>query len=302
MKTKLLKYAVKNILRNKFLSLSTILVLSLLMFFVNILAVVHDLSFWVIDKINEKLTISLYLKDWITDKSSWVIDLKSKISNFSSEIKVDYISKEEALRDFLEKSWSDFNSVLQWENPLPWVLKISNIDIEEHDKINEIVSNKTSILDGRTTPNTKQVDYKGQFNTIKTITPALQNFQIWIYILIAIFIFSIWIIIYSIISNFIFFFKDEIYITNLVWWARNFVYWPFMIQGAIYSVLALTLWQIIFFLMLNNIDYLFIDKSTSFVKLINTNFVLLFLLELVVFSLLGASSGYFSSRKYIKTL
>lgn len=302
MKTKLLKYAVKNILRNKFLSLSTILVLSLLMFFVNILAVVHDLSFWVIDKINEKLTISLYLKDWITDKSSWVIDLKSKISNFSSEIKVDYISKEEALRDFLEKSWSDFNSVLQWENPLPWVLKISNIDIEEHDKINEIVSNKTSILDGRTTPNTKQADYKGQFNTIKTITPVLQNFQIWIYILIWIFIFSIWIIIYSIISNFIFFFKDEIYITNLVWGAKNFVYWPFMIQGVIYSVLALILWQIIFFLMLNNIDYLFIDKSTSFVKLINTNFVLLFLLELVVFSLLGAFSGYFSSRKYIKTL
>lgn len=298
MKAKLLKYAIKNILRNKFLSLSTVLVLSLLMFFVNILAVVHNVSFWVIDKINSKLTISLYLKDNITDKSSGVIDLKNKIKKLSDEIDIEYISKDDALKSLLEKSPNDFWAILEWENPLPWVLELSNIWVEEHSKINEIINQKLEILEW----SKQEWWHQGQFDTIKTITPILQNFQIWIYIFLWVFIFSIWVIIYSIISNFIFFFKDEIYITNLVWWGRNFVYWPFMLQGAIYAILALILWEIIFYLFINNIDALFIDAGANFIKINNSYYILLFLWEVLVFSLLWAISWYFSSRKYIKTL
>ncbi|MCT4617496.1 MAG: permease-like cell division protein FtsX [Candidatus Gracilibacteria bacterium] len=298
MKAKLLKYAIKNILRNKFLSLSTVLVLSLLMFFVNILAVVHNVSFGVIDKINSKLTISLYLKDNITDKSSGVIDLKNKIKKLSDEIDIEYISKDDALKSLLEKSPNDFGAILEGENPLPGVLELSNIGVEEHSKINEIINQKLEILEG----SKQEGGHQGQFDTIKTITPILQNFQIGIYIFLGVFIFSIGVIIYSIISNFIFFFKDEIYITNLVGGGRNFVYGPFMLQGAIYAILALILGEIIFYLFINNIDALFIDAGANFIKINNSYYILLFLGEVLVFSLLGAISGYFSSRKYIKTL
>ena len=61
--TRIFKYSVKNIFRNKFLSLSSILVLTLLMFFINILFVVHDVSLNLIGNINSKLSISLYLND-----------------------------------------------------------------------------------------------------------------------------------------------------------------------------------------------------------------------------------------------
>ena len=57
------KYSVKNILRNKFLSISSVLVLTLLMFFINILIILHDVSFKLIDIVNSKMTISLYLED-----------------------------------------------------------------------------------------------------------------------------------------------------------------------------------------------------------------------------------------------
>jgi cell division protein FtsX len=57
------KYAVKNTLRNKFLSLSSVLVLTLLMFFINILVLLHDVSHTIIEGINSKMSISLYLKD-----------------------------------------------------------------------------------------------------------------------------------------------------------------------------------------------------------------------------------------------
>jgi cell division protein FtsX len=63
MLSRLCKYGVKNILRNKFLSISSVLVLSLLMFFINILMILHNLSNHLIESVNSKLTISLYLKD-----------------------------------------------------------------------------------------------------------------------------------------------------------------------------------------------------------------------------------------------
>ena len=63
MLTRIAKYSLKNILRNKFLSFSSILVLTLLMFFINILVILHDVSFKLIDSINSKMTISLYLQE-----------------------------------------------------------------------------------------------------------------------------------------------------------------------------------------------------------------------------------------------
>jgi len=72
---KIIKYAIKNILRNKFLSVSSILVLTLLMFFINVLFVLHEVSFKLIDSINSKLTISLYLKDTYDKNSLEVVGL-----------------------------------------------------------------------------------------------------------------------------------------------------------------------------------------------------------------------------------
>ncbi|MBT6778732.1 hypothetical protein HOA93_02970 [bacterium] len=79
MLTRIAKYSAKNILRNKFLSLSSILVLTLLMFFINILVILHDVSIKLISSINSKLTISLYLEDGYDRNSVEIIDLINDI-------------------------------------------------------------------------------------------------------------------------------------------------------------------------------------------------------------------------------
>jgi hypothetical protein len=53
----------------------------------------------------------------------------------------------------------------------------------------------------------------------------LKTLWIWLYVIIAVFVFAIAIITYSIIWNFIYYYKDEIYITKLVWWSKSFIYW-----------------------------------------------------------------------------
>jgi len=85
MLTRIAKYSLKNIMRNKFLSFSSILVLTLLMFFINILIILHDVSFKLIDSINSKMTISLYLKDGYDKNSIEVIDLINDIKKIDSD-------------------------------------------------------------------------------------------------------------------------------------------------------------------------------------------------------------------------
>jgi cell division transport system permease protein len=84
MLTRIAKYSAKNILRNKFLSFSSVLVLTLLMFFINTLVILHDVSFKLIDNINSKLTIALYLEDGYNKNSIEVIDMIEDIRKIDS--------------------------------------------------------------------------------------------------------------------------------------------------------------------------------------------------------------------------
>jgi len=72
--SRIFNYSIKNIFRNKFLSISSILVLTLLVFFINLLLVIQNISFKLIDTVNEKMTISLYLQDEY-DKNSEPVTL-----------------------------------------------------------------------------------------------------------------------------------------------------------------------------------------------------------------------------------
>ena len=94
---RLLKYSVKNILRNKFLSISSVLVLTLLMFFINILLVLHDVSSTLISSVNSKLSISLYLAEDYDQNSIEVIDLIKDIKDTIPAIDLTYKTKDEVL-------------------------------------------------------------------------------------------------------------------------------------------------------------------------------------------------------------
>jgi cell division protein FtsX len=100
---RILKYSIKNILRNKFLSISSILVLMLLMFFINILLVLHNVSFKLIDSINSKLSISLYLRENFDKNSLEVIDLMNSLQSVSKSVHTDYKSKETLLEELKQK-------------------------------------------------------------------------------------------------------------------------------------------------------------------------------------------------------
>ena len=293
MLTRIAKYSVKNILRNKFLSISSVLVLTLLMFFINILVVLHDVSFKLIDSINSKMTISLYLDDKYDKNSIEVIDLIDDIKKLDWNIKVDYKTKEDTLDDIrLKEPW--LVKILEKSNPLPDTIILANIKLNKYVDLNRIIENKLYLLEKSEDNKDYFANYTAQYNRITSIIKVLDILQVWLYTIIWIFLVSISIIIYSIIWNFIYYYRDEIYITRLVWWSKKFIYWPFVIQWSLYSFFAFLLSYIIFVIILDNVNKTFSDLYVF-------NFESsIFILEMFVFVLIWWFAWYLSSKKYLR--
>ena len=82
------------------------------------------MSIKLIDGINDKLTISLYLKDEYNKNSVEVIDLINDIKTYSKDIQVQYKTKEQALDEIRTRD-PDLVNILERTNPLPETIILS---------------------------------------------------------------------------------------------------------------------------------------------------------------------------------
>ncbi len=295
---RLFKYATKNILRNSFLSASSVLILTLLMFFINILIVMHDVSFRLIEWINEKLTISLYLDEEYDRNSVEVIDLQSDIDTAIPGIEVTYKTKDEVLEEIRERD-PELVRILERQNPLPETITIEDIPLKQYGVLNKIIENKLFVLsDSEEFGEEYFSTYSRQFERINKVISVLDMLQIGLYIVIVTFVVSIAIIVYSIIGNFIYYYRDEIYITRLVWGSKVFIYGPFSLQGMMYVALAFIFSTIFFILFLQNIQIVFELGDINEVYTGDLPFVLM--IEALVFLFIGWLSWFLSSRRYIR--
>lgn len=290
------KYSIKNILRNKFLTISTILVLTLLMFFINVLQILEWVSVKIISEINAKLNFSLYLKDWITKDSVEVSTLEKNIKEIDKDIVFDYKTKDKILLEMTQKD-PELTKILEsWDNPFPETIILSNIAIVDYSKVNKAIENQISMFLNNDIEKDYFANYKTQYERINQVTYVLDLLNYWIKYIIIIFFVSIAIITYSVVSNFIYYYKDEIYITRLVWWAKSFIYGPFILQWIIYSIISFFISLSLFYILLRNLNSVF---WKYYVFEVQTN---LASLELLIFIFIGWLSWYLSSRKYLKNL
>lgn len=290
---RILKYSVKNIFRNKFLSISSVLVLTLLMFFINILVLLDDISYELIDWINSKLTISLYL-DWKYSKTSLeVTDLMEDVKKLWTNVDVEYKTKDDILNEIRLKE-PNLVKILERSNPLPDTIVLSNIGLSDYKKINTIIESRLYLLVNEEGEKDYFANYTTQYKKIENVISVLDILKMWLDVIIIIFLISIAIIIYSVIGNFIYYYRDEIYITKLVWGSNRFIYWPFVFQWMIYSFLAFLINLIIFVILLNNLNNLF-----GHLYVFSFSNMILFI-EMLLFVGIWWISWFFSSKRYLR--
>jgi cell division transport system permease protein len=297
----LIRYAIRNILRNIWLSVSSLLIIGLLVFFVHILLLVIFSTDRFITSINDRISININLQDGYDNSQIRSIEFLSGVTTSFSGVQVDYISREDALTLLTTRN-PDLATLIERDaNPLPNSIRLSNIDISVYSSLNVYIGRFRDILQyDKGSLDKKLLDYRSQYDRIASVVEMLHILQIAVYILLGLFVFTVAIVIYMVIHNFVFFLQDEVRIIELVGGRPSFIYGPFVIQGMLYAMIATAIATTLFIglIALIRSQSLFAD-FVPFLSDFASLFTSYAWVSVPLFALLGALSAFLASWKYI---
>jgi len=296
---RVIKFSLQDIARNIWLSIITVVIITLALFSVNLLLAVKILTSATVSAVKEKVDISLYLKSDAPENLT--LALKSQIENLDSVKQVDYVSKQAAMESFREKHKNNpeiLQALLELgKNPLSPSLIIKPKDINNYDEL--IVGlNKidNGIIESRNFDDHKAILAK--INNIAEKANEAGLFVSSLFVVITI------LVVYNAVRVAIFTHKREIGIMKLVGASTWFIRAPYLISAMIYALLGVIMIVIIIYPFLSLIQpYLatfFSGFEVNLSDYFNSNFLLIFGLEFLVASLVNVLASLVAVGKYSK--
>ncbi|MBN1617996.1 hypothetical protein JW887_01475 [Candidatus Dojkabacteria bacterium] len=296
----------KNILRNKWLSLATIIVVTITFTIATLFLALTVISSRTISVFEQKAPIIIYFENDTEEKL--IQDVKKQIEDTGLVSEVDYLDKEQALERY--KSYYDEYPTLvessTTEDVLPTLLvkpkSIENMP-ELSDICNDIKSNTSEIND--------IWYFKDVVDTLRGISKVIKIGGA--ILVVSLSLMSIVLILIAIGFN-INSHRKEIEVMNLIGSTDFYIKIPFLLEGMFYGISGsliavitiLVLWYGSIFLMRDNnlfvlVSGLFTDIQMTYLKEFNIIFLLtLILSEILAGSLIGFLSSQLAIRKYLK--
>ncbi|MCH7552015.1 hypothetical protein IIC44_00285 [Patescibacteria group bacterium] len=284
--------------RDKSSSSAALFVMVIVMSVATTLFFLQGAASFMIASLEESVDISTYLKNTATLEE--VALLKEELESLPEVKEVTYVSREEALKSFVELHKQD-EVILEsleivGQNPLLASLNIKAFSARQYIAISEFLENKplASII--------SDVDYFDRapvINRLSTLTAGIQS---------AVFLVTLFaglvaiLVVFNTIRLTIYGSRDEIEIMRLVGASNWFIRSPFIIQGVIVGVLATLITTLLFFPLT-----LFVGiKLQTFAPGFNLfsyfadNLLLIVSLQLLTGIGLGVISSLLALRRYLK--
>ncbi len=300
---RIIKAGMQNFVRNATLAIAAMAVIVITLTII-LFSVVANATFAnTISQLTDKIDISVYLTDDITDKQrEELIKNVGVISNVKS---VSFKSKEQALADYQRDNQNDLDLLLaisQTDNPLPASLQIKPKDPNkiqeiqnylERSDVKALQSYKTSYSDDRK-------------EAIDKISQATRFFRQAGIAGVVIFALVSMLIIFNTIRMAIFNRRDELTIMRLLGASTWFIRGPFVVETMLYglvaAVISVTLLNVVFSVAssafeassLGLLDITFANEY--FTK----HFWLILTMQLLIGILIGAVSSIVATRRYLK--
>lgn len=289
----------QNFRRNGWLSFATVSILTLSLFIVSLSALLGTTTHFILQNMREKVSINVSFNPDITETQ--ILEIRDELAKYKKEIaSVEYISRQQALDDFLGESGDD--PVIKQaideigENPLLASLVIKAVQPEDYELIvNQIQSSnfQSSISRINYAKNRKI------FDRLEIISNTTERGGI---ILGLMFIFIAILITFNTIRITIYSHRQEFEIMRLVGASNTYVRMPFVFEGILYGLAA----ALITILLLFIVAYYISPLTQGAVP--QGNFMGLYLsyfwMVLGGLVLLGTSLGVLSSaiaiRRYLK--
>lgn len=295
---RVIKTGVTNFWRNGWLTLSTIVVISLTLFTVGILFLVNvaaDRAFRVLE---EKVDISAYFK--IETPESQILKIKSELEELIEVKSIEYVSREKALARFKEEHRENPLIMRSLEelgtNPLQASLNIKAFSPEAYPVIDSFLTSVAfrDFID--------KVNYKKNEKVITRIygiTSMLKNGGLLLSSVLALVTI---LVTFNAMRLSVYTHRKEIEIMRLVGAANWYIRWPFIIEGALAGVFGgllalLLLWPAVSFASPKVAGFL---EGFSLLSYFSTHFFSFLGLEILVGVGLTVIGSMIAIRKYLK--
>jgi len=276
--------------RNLYMSITTTVMMGLILFIFNVIWSLNVLAQTSLDQLETKVDLILYVND--STSLYDITDMKNTLDSLPEVIEVDYTSKEEALQSFLEQ-YPDKEALFTnygLENPLPANFRIVTDSPSDHDSVLTYVEASpygAYLLEVESASENQEIVER--LVDMRDFTQTLVIGVIFAFVLGSLFM------IMNAVHLSIFTRKTEIQIMQLVGAHPSMIRFPFLFEGALYSVLA-----VLFSFALLTL-FVIGTNLTSFLNLENSLQPLIFLgAELLVSLLIGLLSSLLAINFYLK--
>jgi len=236
---RIFRSGVQNFFRNGFVTLSSILIMTVTLFIIGAIIFLGGFFNYTLDKIKDKVDVNVYFVT--TAPEADILIVQKSLEGLPEVDSVVYVSRDQALADFKEKHSGDTLTLQALteigDNPLGASLNIKAKDPSQYEGIAEFLKgnnllskNGASIID--------KVNYYQNKVTIDRLTSIIKSANVLGLWLIAIFVFISILITLNTIRLTIFMAKDEISVMRLVGASGRYVKGPFIVSGFLCGVIS----------------------------------------------------------------
>jgi cell division transport system permease protein len=290
-----------NFKRGGVVSWAAVLVVTITLSVITFIILLQAVLYFSLDQIKDKVDVTIYFTTGATETQ--ILDLKSSLGKLPEVAQVTYTSREEALQLFRDRHENDYPTIQALdeigENPLGAYLNIKAKEVSQYESIanfmksdNVLVPGEASIID--------KVNYHQNKLIIDKLNTIISGAQKLGFLITLILVFISIVVTFNTIRLAIFISKEEIGVMRLVGASKMHVRGPFMVEGAIYGIIATIITAVLFF----PITVWFGSRMTDFLG-INlydyylSSFLQIFVILLLSGVILGVISSFLAIRKYL---
>jgi cell division transport system permease protein len=222
--------------RNGFVSLSSVLIITLTLFALGAIVFAGALLNSSLTEIKSKVDVNVYFVP--TAKEEDILSLKNKLESLPEVAKVEYVSSEKALENFKQRHVNDQITLQALDelggNPLGAILNIRAKETSQYEGIAKFLDSES----GENGTFIDKVNYYQNKTAIDTLTHMINGgTKIALGITFILVLVSI-LIAFNTIRLAIYIAREEISVMRLVGASNRFVRGPFIISGVMYGIVS----------------------------------------------------------------
>lgn len=296
--SRIVQYGYKNFRRNVWLSVATVIVMSMALLVFLSLIIFNVITGRAVSSIQDKIDISVYFKTNVSEDE--ILSVKQSLQGLSEVKGVDYVSRDQALEIFKSKHQGDQNITQAIDelgsNPLEASLNIKAKKPDQYAAIADYLDSPA--LSGYI----DTISYAKNQVVIERLNKIIEAVSRGGFVLTIVLALVAGLIVFNTIRLAIYSDRDEISVMRLVGASNSLVRGPFVVEGIISGFISSAASLIIAAPVIYFVSpYLnvFIGGLDIF-RYFYTNIFRLFLYELVFGIAIGIFSSFFAVRRYLK--